>query len=424
MGRGCSDGLKQLTITPMKRRLARRSLWIIAALGILGFGLSIESYREFGKAMMGEGTWCSFGELSSCEKAFESDYSVLFGRPISVYGAVAYFLATSMAVVGLINGGPYLLASLFHLALFSVPLLLATAYFAWALFFVVQTVCVLCVGDYLINLSIAGTTAYACWRLKPPYKSLFAWDMKSLFGTAKGRFQTVLMVVLLIILGAMVVRFEHWYYMRMRGFHLILENKINRIDTPWTQAFPTRGPVDAPIQVVSFGDYECPFCDMMKETWNHLLEKYPSLIRMTAVEYPLNSDCNPAAANNTNHPMACRATSLALYVLQAQGDEAFWRVHGEIYKMGQKLTPELLREIGRRAGLTEEQMKAAEEQAAHPKGLDNHLRIAHVLDFPGLPMTLLNGIRIQGYVEEWALVKIIKAELASKGLTLGDYKKR
>ncbi|MBK7493970.1 MAG: hypothetical protein IPI28_00690 [Candidatus Omnitrophica bacterium] len=69
-------------------------------------------------------------------------------------------------------------------------------------------------------------------------------------------------------------------------------------------------------------------------------------------------------------------------------------------------------------------MKAAEEQAAHPKGLDNHLRIAHVLDFPGLPMTLLNGIRIQGYVEEWALVKIIKAELASKGLTLGDYKKR
>lgn len=408
----------------MKRRLARRSLGVIAILGILGFCLSVESYREFGKAMMGEGTWCSFGEMSSCEKAFESDYSVLFGRPISVYGAVAYFLAAAMAIVGLINGGPYLLASLFHLALFSIPLLLATLYFAWALFFVVQTICVLCVGDYLVNLGIIGTTWWACWRLKPPFSSLFNWDVKSLFGTRKGQIQTSLMVILLVILGAMVIRFEHWYYMHMRGFHLILENKVTRIDTPWTQAFPSQGSIDAPIQVVSFGDYECPFCDMMKESWNRLMEKYPALIRMTAIEYPLNSDCNPAAANNTNHPMACRATALALYVLHTHGDEAFWNIHGEIYKNGQKLTPELLHDLGKQAGLSDEELLTIEQEPAHPKGLENHLRIAQVLDFPGLPMTILNGIRIQGYVEEWALMKIIKAELAKKDLSPGDFRQR
>ncbi|NUN97962.1 MAG: vitamin K epoxide reductase family protein [Candidatus Omnitrophica bacterium] len=117
----------------MKRKIGRRALWVAAALGLLGLVLAVESYRQFHSALAGEGTWCSFGEISSCEKAFQSEYSTLFGRPIALYGGVAYFLVAAIALVGLLNGGPYVLASLFHLALLSIPLLIATLYFGWAL---------------------------------------------------------------------------------------------------------------------------------------------------------------------------------------------------------------------------------------------------------------------------------------------------
>lgn len=407
----------------MKRKTARLTLWIITILGVVGFCLAIESYREFGRSMMGEKTWCSFGELSSCQKAFESDYSVMFGRPISLYGAVTYFLVAAIAVLGLFNGGPYLLGSIFHLALMSVALLGATGYFAWALFFQVKTLCVLCLSDYAVNLSIAAVTLRACWKLRPPYRSLLRWDLRSIFGTRKGVIQTITMVVLFGVLAGVVVHFEHWYYLFSRGFDEILTNKVERIDTPWVKAFPTMGSEDAPIQVVSFGDYECPFCDVMKVTWNEIMKDYPGLIRMTAVEHPLNSDCNFMAMSNTGHPFACRATYLALEVQAKKGDEAFWSIHNYLYLNGQNLSDELLTDLGTKFGLSAEELEAVWTKSTSVTGIDKHLRIAMVLDFPGLPHNVINGFQIQGYVEKWALIKMLEAELDRKGLKLRDFRR-
>ena len=407
----------------MKRKIARRTLWIIFILGVAGFCLAIESYREFGRSMMGESTWCSFGELSSCQKAFESDYSVLFGRPISLYGAVAYFLVAALAALGLFNGGPYLLSSLFHLALISVALLGATGYFAWALFFQVKTLCVLCISDYVVNLLIVAFTSYACWKLRPPFLSLLRWDFRSIFGTRKGFIQAVVMVVLIGILGAVVIRFEHWFYFFSRGFERVLTNEVGRIDTPWVHAFPTIGPEDAPIQVISFGDYECPFCDVMKVSWNEIMNGYPGLIRMTSVVHPLNSDCNHLAIDNTSHAHACRAAYLALEVLAKKGEEAFWSINDELYANGQRLSDELLTEMGTRYGLTPEELEAVWTKSKSREGLKKALQIADVLGFPGLPTNVLNGIQIQGYVEKWALMKMIKAELARKGHKLSDFRR-
>lgn len=407
----------------MKRKTARITLWIIFILGVVGFCLAIESYREFGRSMMGEKTWCSFGELSSCQKAFESDYSVMFGRPISLYGAVAYFLVAAIAALGLYNGGPYLLGSIFHLALMSFALLGATVYFAWALFFQVKTLCVLCLSDYVVNLSIATLTFRACWKLRPPFRSLIRWDLRSMFGTRQGFVKTLVMVALLGVLAGVVVHFEHWYYLFSRGFDEILTDKVERIDTPWAQAFPTMGPADAPIQIVSFGDYECPFCDLMKVTWNEIMQNYPGLIRMTAVEHPLNKDCNFMAMSNTAHPFACRATYLALEVLAKKGDEAFWAIHDELYLNGQNLSDELLNALATKYGLTSEDLKEVWQKSSSYTGIDRHLRIAMVLDFPGLPHNIINGIQIQGYVEKWAVMRFIEAELDRRGLKLRDFRR-
>lgn len=407
----------------MKRKIGRRALWVAAALGLLGLVLAVESYRQFHSALAGEGTWCSFGEISSCEKAFQSEYSTLFGRPIALYGGVAYFLVAAIALVGLLNGGPYVLASLFHLALLSIPLLIATLYFGWALFFQVKTLCVLCVTDYLINLAAMVVVWRACWKLRPPYLSLLRWDIRSMFGTAKDAGRTLLMVVLLVILGFMVVRVEHWYYLFKRGFNQVLSGEVERLDTPWATRFPTKGPENAPIQVVMFGDYECPFCGMMKYTWNKVMEEYPDLVRFTSVAHPMNSDCNPMSANNTNHPFACKAAQLAKFVLQKKGPEAFWRISDNLYWAGQGFSEEVLVGFGMQEGLVEDDFHEIWRRSKTQEGLELDFRIAKALGLAGLPGTLLNGIYIQGYVEEWALYKMIDAELERKGLSRKSFRK-
>jgi uncharacterized membrane protein/protein-disulfide isomerase len=408
----------------MKRKLARRTLWIIAILGILGFGLSIESYREFYRSVKGQGTWCSFSELSSCEKAFQSQYSVLFGRPISIYGAVAYFLVAAMALLGLANGGPYALASLFHLGLIAFPLLAATGYFSWALFTQVKTICILCVTDYLINLSIIILSWRACWKLRLPYRPLVAWDFRELFGTLKNIARTVLMVALLVVLGFLIIRVEHWYYLHTHKFDLVLENKVNRIDTPWVRSFPTTGPADAPIQVVIFGDYECPYCRMMKVVWAHIQKEYPDLVRMTAIAHPMNTDCNPMSLNNTSHPFACKAADLAIAVYTKKGNDTFWKIHNDLYRLGHDMSDESLKELGKLAGLSDEDLDEVWRKSRTREGLDLYLRIATVVDLPALPGTVINGVVVDGFIEEWALLKIIQAELGRKGLRLKDFRKK
>jgi uncharacterized membrane protein/predicted DsbA family dithiol-disulfide isomerase len=408
----------------MKRRYARKTLWIIAAIGLIGIGLSAESYREFYRVVKGEGTWCHFGEVSNCEKAFESSYSVLFGRPISIYGAVTYFLIAATALLGLLNGGPYVLASILHLGLMSVVLVGATGYFAWALFAQVKTFCILCVMDYLVNLSVIALSWRACWKLHLPFGAILRWDARSMLGSAKDFARTLLMLALIATLGALIIRTERWYYIHSRHFDLVIEGDVERMETPWAKSFPSQGPEGAPIQVIVFADYECPFCAIMKGIWSRIMDEYPELVRLSAISFPMNSDCNPYSASNTLHPHSCEAARFALTVFQKRGPDAFWEVQIPLYLSAKNLDRKSLVAIGASVGLTEEDVDASLAKSNSIEGFEFHYRAAGLIEMEGLPMTLLNGIVIGGYVEDWALRKILQAELKRKNLRMEDFRKK
>ena len=407
----------------MKRRFVRRSLWILAALGTLGFGLSLESYHELMVSQSGEGTWCDLGEISSCEKAFQSEYSRLWGHPISLYGAATYFLVGAIAFLGLANGGPFLLASVFHIGLLGFVLLGATAYFAWALAFQVKTLCILCLGDYLTSLLIVAVSWRACFSLGLPYKALFRWDLRSLAGNPKNAFRTCLMIVLFVVLGFLVVHQERRIYLHQRGLNKAIEGLLPRFPTPWAKEFPTTGPDDAPIRVVLFGDYECPFCSQTKRIWNEIMDQYPGLARMTAVHTPTNSDCCPSALDNTSHPYACQMAYLALEILKRKGAQAFWEVHDDLYSLGPSIDQMTILKIGRYHGLSDVDLDRVLSESKSPIGLNLQNQIAATVGVGVLPFTLLDGFKISGYNDKWALLRVIEAELERQGLRLENFAK-
>jgi protein-disulfide isomerase len=91
-----------------------------------------------------------------------------------------------------------------------------------------------------------------------------------------------------------------------------------RYDIP-TEGFPSLGPDDAPIIIVEFSDYQCPFCQRFHdETYRPLLDAYPGQIRFVYRNLPLTSI----------HPEAFPS---AVAAACANEQDAFWAYHDKLF---------------------------------------------------------------------------------------------
>ena len=87
---------------------------------------------------------------------------------------------------------------------------------------------------------------------------------------------------------------------------------------------PTKGPATAPISLVEFSDFECPFCAETAPVVHGLLAAYPTRIRFAFKHYPL--------------PMHKEALLAHEAALAANEQGNFWEMHDLIFKTQDKLT--------------------------------------------------------------------------------------
>ncbi len=85
-----------------------------------------------------------------------------------------------------------------------------------------------------------------------------------------------------------------------------------------TAGFPSLGPADAPVVIVEFSDYECPFCvRWYAETYRPLLAAYPGKIRLVFRNFPLSFHENAVAS--------------AEAALCAGDQDAYWKYHDALF---------------------------------------------------------------------------------------------
>ena len=95
------------------------------------------------------------------------------------------------------------------------------------------------------------------------------------------------------------------------------EPQFTRYDIP-TEGFYALGPVDAPITIVEFSDYQCPFCKRWHdEVYESLLAAYPGKIKFVYRNLPLTSI----------HPDAQSAAEAALC---AGEQNVYWQYHDKL----------------------------------------------------------------------------------------------
>jgi protein-disulfide isomerase len=179
-------------------------------------------------------------------------------------------------------------------------------------------------------------------------------------------------------------------------------------------ASPARGPAAAPVTIVEFSDYQCPFCKRAEETLQKVLAAYPDKVRLVWKDQPLPF-----------HPRARPAAALALEARAQKGDKAYWDAHDKVFASAPSLEEADLERIAGELGLDAAKVKDAIAKDKHKASIEADQALADDLGAAGTPQFYVNGRKLEGAqpFERFQAViddELQKAEaLRAKGVAAG-----
>ncbi len=144
-----------------------------------------------------------------------------------------------------------------------------------------------------------------------------------------------------------------------------------------------RGPEGAPVTLIEYGDYECPYCGQAEVVIRGLLDEFGDELRYVWRHLPLN-DVHP------NAQMAADAAEAAA----AQG--AFWRMHDRLLAAQDELSARDLRRHAEELGLDVERFWDDLRRGAHDDRIAEDVASADTSGVAGTPSFFINGRRHQG----------------------------
>jgi len=163
---------------------------------------------------------------------------------------------------------------------------------------------------------------------------------------------------------------------------------------------PARGPKDAPVTIVEFSDFECPYCGAAHDTVEQVMNTYAGKVRLVYRQFPLSF-----------HPHAAKAAEASLC---AADQGKFWEYHEALFKNQKKLDlPDLKAHAGE-VGLDTQKFSQCLDSGDKMKAVDADQQAGLAVGVGGTPAFFINGIFLNGAQPIDEFKKVIDGELASK----------
>ena len=163
---------------------------------------------------------------------------------------------------------------------------------------------------------------------------------------------------------------------------------------------PVRGSADAPVTIVMFSDFQCPFCKRIEPTIEKISETYGGKVRIVWKHEPLPF-----------HPRAEPAAELALEARAQQGDKGFWNAHDKLFASQPKLEDADLLKIAGELGLDLGRVRTAIRDKKYKAAIDADVELADDVQATGTPHCFINGRRLVGAQPFEKFEKVIDEEL-------------
>jgi protein-disulfide isomerase len=159
-----------------------------------------------------------------------------------------------------------------------------------------------------------------------------------------------------------------------------------------------RGPADAAVTLVEYGDYECPHCGTANEIVNAVRKHFARKLRFVFRHFPLKEV----------HPNAQAAAESAEF---AAAHERFWEMHDGLYANRERLGRPLLFELARGLQLAESDLQKALETEQYVAKIRSDFRGGVRSGVNGTPTFFIDGRRHDGSFAFDDLVAAIELRL-------------
>lgn len=177
------------------------------------------------------------------------------------------------------------------------------------------------------------------------------------------------------------------------------ERAVRRYDIP-TEGFYSIGPADAPIVLVEFSDYQCPYCKRWHdEVYTSLMAAYPGQVRLVYRNLPLTQI----------HPQAMNAAEAAMC---AGEQDAYWQYHEKLFENSDALNDDLYASLAADLGLNAASFESCMTEHKYLDDIQADMQFAIDLGVQSTPTFFINGLAVVGAQPLSVFQQVIDEELA------------
>jgi len=167
-----------------------------------------------------------------------------------------------------------------------------------------------------------------------------------------------------------------------RNFKVVTFLDPLRIDVA-TAGHPSRGPAAAPVTIVEFADFECPFCGGFYPTLKLIEKNYADKVRLVYRQFPLTN----------MHPNAQKAAEASLC---ANEQGRFWEYYDALFSDQSRLSVPALKQTAQTLGLNSAAFNTCLDSGKHAATIQKDRDEARKIGVSGTPTVFINGRLLGG----------------------------
>ncbi len=377
---------------------------LLILFSLLGLGVSlyltIHHFKILTHGFTGP-SFCTWSDKFDCDVVNMSSYAKLGPLPVAGMGLIFYFYLTLVSIYARIlpENQKTTLALAFILSL---PSLLFSIYLGAVSSFILHTWCILCISLYVISFLIFGLL-YSIEEFKLSQIGTFMKQIK----VPQILFALVVMGLSLFILysnenkyAADFEDFDHKAYLDFFYAQPVLPNVE-------VKGHPLFGKEGAPITIVEFSDFECPYCKKAALNLKPHLKEFQKDVAFYYFTYPLDKSCNPYMQREL-HEHACDAAKAALC---AQDQGKFWPYHDLLFENQPKFTAEQLKGYAQRTGLDIKKWEDCLQSEETKNKILSSIEAGKAVNLQGTPYVIFNGRVLKDWWNPVVIKILVEEEL-------------
>lgn len=140
---------------------------------------------------------------------------------------------------------------------------------------------------------------------------------------------------------------------------------------------PIRGDVKAPVTIVEFSDFQCPYCERAEDLLKGVLEKYKGKVRLVYKHFPLSFH---------KHAMGASITAYC-----AGKQNKFWDMHDKLFENQSKLSDALYPKLAKELKLNMSKYQTCVKDPATKKAVEKDVSYGESIHVSGTPSFFING---------------------------------